>query len=103
MSFLTYLDSVDVYPGFKLPQGKAYYFGTAYTFLCDPNVAASTDFWTNGCGSTADKDSPTVLTSAVMRGGINQLKVIVQPADGSETGNTLYCIFRIWGVPLGGT
>lgn len=97
------IDSVNVYPGFKVPGAKAYYFSTAYTFLCDPNVAAATDFWTNGCGLTADKDAATVLTSAVMRGGINSLKVTVVPTDGSETGNTVYTIFRIWGVPKGGT
>ena len=92
------IDSVDVYPGFKVPGGSAYYFGTAYTFLADPDVEAATAFWTNGVGAAADKDAPTILTSAVMRGGINILKVIVQPADGSETGNTVYCIFRIWGT-----
>lgn len=92
------IDSVDVYPGYKLPSGQGYYFGTAYTFLADPNIAASTDFWTNGVGATADKDAPTVLTSAVMRGGINSLQVKVRGADGSESGNTLHCIFRIWGT-----
>lgn len=97
------IDSVNVYPGFKVPGGEAYYDATAYTFLCDPNVAASTKFWTNGCGLTADKDAATVLTAAVLRGGINSLKVTVAPADGSESGNIVYCIFRIWGVPKGGT
>ena len=97
------IDSVDVYPGFKLPQGKAYYFSTAYTFLASPNIAASTDFWTNACNAAADKDAPTILTSAVMRGGINSLKVMVRGADGSESGNTLVCIFRIWGIPKGGS
>lgn len=97
------IDSVVTYPGFKVPGGKAYYFSTAYTFLTDPNIAASTDFWTNGCAATADKDDATVLTSAVMKGGINSLKVTIPPADGSATGNTVYTIFRIWGVPKGGT
>src|SRR3990170_5791864 len=50
------IDSVDVYPGFKIAGDKAYYFSTAYTFLADPNIAASTDFWTNGVGVAADKD-----------------------------------------------
>jgi hypothetical protein len=97
------IDSVDVYPGFKAPGGEAYYFTTAYTFLADPNVAAATKFWTNGVGATADKDAATVLTSAVMRGGINSLKVSIAGADGSEAGNVVYAIFRIWGVPKGGT
>jgi hypothetical protein len=97
------IDSVDVYPGFKVPGGEGYYFGTAYTFLCAANIAASTKFWDNANGLTADKDAATVLTSAVMRGGINTLKVIVQPTDGSAAGNIVYCIFKIWGVPLGGT
>ena len=93
------IDSVDVYPGFKVRGGESYYGTTAYTFLADPNIAASTKFWTNGVASAADKDAATILTSAVMRHGINTLKVTVQPADGSATGNVLYCIFRIWGVP----
>lgn len=97
------IDSVDVYPGFKVPGGESYYFATAYTFLSDVNTAASTKFWSNGVGVAADKDAATVLTSAVMRGGINTLKCTVQPADGSESGNSLYLIFRIWGVPKGGT
>lgn len=97
------IDSVDVYPGFKVPGGESYYFSTAYTFLCDPNAAASTKFWTNGCGLTADKDAATVLTSAVMRGGINSLKVSIAGADGSESGNIVYAIFRIWGIPKGGS
>lgn len=96
------IDSVNVYPGFVNSDG-GYYGATAYTFLTDPNVAASTKFWTNGCGLTADKDAATVLTSAVMRGGINALKVTIPPADGSATGNTVYCIFRIWGIPKGGS
>src|SRR3972149_2598283 len=37
------IDSVDVYPGFKIAQGESYYFATVSTFLCDPNIAASTD------------------------------------------------------------
>ena len=97
------IDSVDVYPGFKESGTEGYYFSTAYTFLSDVNTAASTKFWSNGVGVTADKDAATVLTSAVMRGSINTLKVTVQPADGSAAGNFVYCIFRIWGVPLGGT
>lgn len=99
------VDSVNVYPGFKMPQGKAYYSGTALTFLADPNIAASTDFWTNGVASTADKDAATVLTSAVMRHGINILKVTVAGADGCDATdpNELILIFNVWGIPKGGS
>lgn len=93
------IDSVVTYPGFKLPGGKAYYSSTAYTFLTDPDIAASTDFWTSACGLTAASAAATVLTSAVMRGSTNMLKVIVEPASVSAVGSVVYCVFRIWGTP----
>ena len=96
------IDSVDVYPGWTSSSAGAYYGTTAYTFLTTVNTAASTKFWNNATGSTATAGSATVLTSAVMRHSINVLKVIVQPTDGSVTGNTVYCVFKIWGTPLGG-
>lgn len=95
------IDSVDVYPGWASEVG-GYYSGTALTFLTTVNTAASTKFWHDAVGVTADKDDATVLTSAVMRHSINVLKCIVQPADGSESGNTVYLVFKIWGTPLDG-
>lgn len=98
------VDSVNVYLGFTY-SGGSYYGTTAYTFLSDPNAAASTKFWSNGVGSAADKDAATVLTSAVMRHGVNALKVTVAGADGCDATdpNELILIFNIWGVPKGGT
>ena len=99
------VDSVDVYPGWTGQDG-AFYFGTAYTFLAGLNLGAATKGWDNGVGSAADKDAATILTSAVMRGSINALKVIIQPKlneCGTGAGNYVYCIFRIWGIPKGGT
>ena len=94
------IDSVDVYPGWTSGSAGAYYSSTALTFLTAVNTAASTKFWSDANGVTADKDDATVLTSAVMRHSINVLKCIVQPADGSVTGDTVYLVFKIWGTPL---
>jgi len=97
------VDSVVVYLGYQAPGVGGFYGSTAYTFLTDPNVAASTKFYTTGCGATADKDDATVLTSAVMKHGINSLKVVIYPADGCGAGNYVYTLFKIHGVPKGGT
>ena len=94
------IDSVNVYPGWTSGAAGAYYGSTAYTFITNTDAAASTKFYEDDIGLTATLGSATVLTSAVMRGGINVLKVIIPPTDGSVTGNTVYCVFKIWGTPL---
>ena len=98
------IDSVAVYPGFTSSQG-GWYSSTAYTFLTDVDLAASTKGWYNSCNVAADKDAATVLTSAVMRGGINSLKVNIRGAATTDPTdpNTVLLIFRIWGIPKGGS
>ena len=97
------VDSVVAYIGYQVPGVGGFFSATAYTFLTDPNIAASTKFYTDGCGTTAVKVAATLLTSAVMKSAANVLKVVIYPADGCAAGNYVYTLFKIHGVPLGGT
>lgn len=96
------VDSIDIYIGWnnstfagELPTTGSY-GATAYTFISTLDNAASIKTWANILVAGA-----TSLTGAVLRGGVNSLKVVTR---GSTAGNDatdpnkFVVLFHIWGT-----
>ena len=93
------VDSVVCYAAYQVPGVGLFYSATALTSICDLDVNTAIKGWTGACGTAAAAVSPTVLTKAALKGA-NALKVVIYPADGcTPTGQYVYCVFQIWGVP----
>lgn len=96
------VDSIDIYLGWnnstfagELP-ATGWYGATAYTFVSTLDNAAGVKTWANILVSGA-----TALTSAVLRGGINSLKVVTRGAAAGNDAtdpNKFIVLFHIWGT-----